>query len=105
MTPRAVLVGLALAASGCGLREEREAKFHTLRLERATADYEAASGNLGRCVAAKMVALAYADLGNTADAGAWRARETADCQAARAELGPVRDLDADQATASESSTR
>ena len=87
----AILVGLT---AGCGLREGREAKLNTHRVEQAQAQYEAATNNLSRCVAAKMVALAYADLGNTADAAAWRARESVDCQAAFGELGPMQDLDA-----------
>ena len=85
---------LAALTAGCGLREGREAKLNAHRVDEAQAQYEAATSNLERCVAAKMVALAYADLGNTADAGAWRARENVDCQAAYGELGVVQDLDA-----------
>ena len=90
-----VLTGLALAGSGCGLREDREAKLNDYRVKQAQAQYQAARDNLSRCVAAKMTALAYADLGNTADASVWRTREQADCQAAYAGLGPVTDLDAE----------
>lgn len=93
MARLAVLL-MAMATGGCGLRENRETMLQQHQLQTARTQYEAARDNLGRCVAAKMVAVAYADLGNAADAGAWRAKERIDCQAAYAELGPVTDLDA-----------
>ena len=91
---RGAVLLTVLAAGGCGLRENRAAMLHQHQLEAARTRYEAAPDNLGRCVAAKMVAVAYRDLGNTADEGAWRAKERVDCQAAYADLGPVTDLGA-----------
>ncbi len=84
---RSIILLMAVLLSGCGLREGRQAKFDSHRISRAVADYEAADGPLGRCVAAKMAALAYADAGSSSDAQAWRARESLDCQAAHAAMG------------------
>ena len=95
MRGRLMLIATALLTTGCGqVVEERRTKLLDHQLRTARAEYEGARTNLDRCIAAKLVAVAQADLGNTVDAQAWRAREGADCEAAFADLGPVTDLDA-----------
>ena len=83
-----VAVLLVITLGGCGaVTQGQQARFANHRIEQSKAQYEAAADNLGRCVAAKLVAVAYADAEANADAQVWRAREAADCQAAYAELG------------------
>jgi uncharacterized protein YgiB involved in biofilm formation len=79
---------MLLTLGGCGaVTEGQKARFSNHRVEQSKAQYEAATDNLGRCVAAKLVAIAYTDAQAEVDARVWRAREAADCQAAYAELG------------------
>lgn len=86
---------LLLSLAGCGaVTQGQQARFTSHRIEQSKAQYEAAADNLGRCVAAKLVAVAYADAEAEADAKVWRARETADCQAAYAELGSAPEMPA-----------
>ena len=83
---RLSILVMAVLLAGCGLREGRQAKFDSHRISQTVAEYEAATNPLGRCVAAKMTALAYDDAGAASDAEAWRAREKLDCQAAYSEV-------------------
>ncbi|TAL33328.1 MAG: hypothetical protein EPN98_11575 [Phenylobacterium sp.] len=84
LMPPLVLLG------GCADALDAQAQSaHALKVRDAMNDYEKASASapLDRCVKAKLVALAYEDARDPASASAWRARETADCQAAAMAAG------------------
>lgn len=85
MKPLAVLA-LAVLCAGCGrIAEGQGRRVSDLQVREATRDYETASRRgdpLAMCVKAKLVAIAYADAKDVANAGAWKAREAQDCKAA-----------------------
>ena len=86
----AVLLPTLVALGGCADALDAQAQSaHALKVRDALNDYEKppSSAPLDRCVKAKLVALAYEDAGDPASASAWRARETADCQAAAMAAG------------------
>ena len=76
-----------LLCAGCGQVADAQGQLvETLKIREATSDYEKATGPLDRCVKAKLVAAAYSDARDTAEAGAWQAREHEDCRAAASVL-------------------
>jgi hypothetical protein len=82
------LLAIGLACAGCGQVADAQGQLvETLKIKEATSDYEKASAPLDRCVKAKLVAAAYSDAKDTAETGAWQARETEDCRAAAAAAG------------------
>ncbi|WP_430420091.1 hypothetical protein [Phenylobacterium sp.] len=86
----AMLMPLLALLGGCADALDAQARSaHALKVRDALNDYEKApsSAPLDRCVKAKLVALAYEDAREPASASAWRARETADCQAAAMAAG------------------
>jgi hypothetical protein len=86
----AAILGVGLCCAGCGQVADAQAKLvQNLRIKESISDYEQAvrsGAPLDRCVKAKMVAIAYSDAKDVADAQAWRAREREDCRAAAAAL-------------------
>jgi hypothetical protein len=83
----AILV-LCLSTGGCAQVLKGQAQMvHNLEIQDALAGYRNAAAPLDRCVKAKLVAVAYADAHETANAAAWNAREREDCAAAVAALG------------------
>jgi hypothetical protein len=84
---RAVLPALlVLPLAACGQVAGSQAQMvQHMQVQKAMGDYETArrSGNaLDMCVKAKLVAIAYEDARDPADASAWRSRETEDCRLA-----------------------
>jgi hypothetical protein len=78
------IVVLPLAACGPVAGSQAQMVQH-LQIQKAMGDYETArrGGNaLDMCVKAKLVAIAYEDAKDTADASVWRSRETEDCRLA-----------------------
>nr|MEA2798177.1 hypothetical protein [Phenylobacterium sp.] len=86
----AAILGVGLLCAGCGQVADAQAKLvDNLRIKESISAYEQAvrtGAPLDRCVKAKMVAIAYSDAKDAADAQAWAAREREDCQAAAAAL-------------------
>ena len=87
---RLAILALTALCAGCAPAMKAQMEMvDTLRVKDAVTAYEAARTTtpLDRCVKAKLVAIAYADAKDSANASAWRAREREDCQAAIAALG------------------
>jgi hypothetical protein len=79
------LLPLLLAACGTGERYGQMALES--KVDQAVSAYESGrlkGDPLDLCVKARLVAIAYDDAGKPAERDAWKARETADCQAAYA---------------------
>ncbi|WP_293907882.1 hypothetical protein [Phenylobacterium sp.] len=82
------LLAIGVALSGCAPALKAQARMtHNLKIQEALADYQNAGAPLDHCVKAKLVAIAYEDAHESANATAWRAREREDCQAAIAAMG------------------
>jgi hypothetical protein len=77
------LLGVGLVCAGCGQVADAQGQLvETLKIKAAIGDYEKASAPLDRCVKAKLVVAAYSDARDSAETGAWEAREHEDCRAA-----------------------
>ena len=85
------IVAVGLIGGGCSQAvEAQQRSIDNLRVRDAVSAYEQARNGgfpLDRCVKAKLVAIAYEDARDPANASAWRAREKEDCDAAVAGLG------------------
>ncbi|MDP3298685.1 MAG: hypothetical protein Q8M38_01135 [Phenylobacterium sp.] len=84
------IVGCFFLAGCAPVMKAQTAMIADLGVKDALAGYERArSGGdpLDQCVKAKLVAIAYEEAHDPANAGAWRAREREDCQSAFAALG------------------
>lgn len=95
-----LILALGLGLSSCAQALDAQVQsINTLRLREAVTAYEQARTGgqpLDLCVKAKLVAIAYEDAREPANASAWRAREKEDCQAAVAAMGlelPARPAD------------
>ena len=79
-------IAFVLACAGCGQVVQGQARqVSDLQVREATRGYEAARNRgdpLDMCVKAKLVAIAYGDAGDAANASAWKAKEAQDCKAA-----------------------
>jgi hypothetical protein len=85
---RAAILAIGLICAGCGQVADAQGQLvETLRVRSAVSDYEKANAPLDRCVKAKLVAAAYSDAKDVAEARAWEAREHEDCRQAASALG------------------
>jgi len=84
----AAILAVGLLCAGCGQVADAQANLlHTIQVKDAIAEYGKARAPLDRCVKAKLVVAAYTDAHDSAETGAWQARENEDCRQAAAAMG------------------
>ncbi|MFI4964476.1 MAG: hypothetical protein ACHP9T_03830 [Caulobacterales bacterium] len=77
------ILAVGLLCAGCGQVADAQGQLvETLTIRSAIGDYEKSGAPVDRCVKAKLVAAAYSDANDLAEAQAWQAREQEDCRQA-----------------------